>query len=1258
MTTTPSRPTVTYPPDLPITARREELVQTIRNNQVVVVAGETGSGKSTQLPKLALEAGCGANGWIGHTQPRRIAARSVAERIAEELGSELGEWVGYKVRFTDHVGDATLIKLMTDGILLAELGRDRTLSGYDTVIVDEAHERSLNIDFLLGYLHRLLPKRPDLKVIITSATIDTQKFADHFSRADLNVPIIEVSGRSYPVEVRYRPLTEEPIDPGGTGRTLDQAEAVVEAARELIAEGPGDILAFFPGERDILEAADALGHARLPGVETLPLYARLSAAEQHRVFSSHKGRRIVLATNVAETSLTVPGIRSVIDTGTARISRFSNRTKVQRLPIEAISQASANQRSGRCGRLGPGIAIRLYAEEDFDSRAEFTEPEVLRTKLASVILQMASLRLGEAADYPFVDPPDSRQIADGIQLLVELGAVDPEAKGTRKWLTPMGRRISRLSVDPRMARMVLQAEREDCVDDVLVIAAGMSVIDPRERPPDKRGAADEHHARFAHDRSDFLTLLNLWNYLEEQRRERSRNQFTRMCKREFLNANRVREWRDIVAQLRRTAKSINLQLNADPYRDAHDRDEGAIHRSVLAGLITQIGMREGDSREYRGPRGMRFIVAPGSVQHPSNGGGATWLMAGELVETHRLHARMVAPIKPEWVEALAPGLVVRNYDEPWWDIDSEDAKATERVTMHGLPLVVDRKVSVARVNPETAREMLIHHAFIEGEWDRDYPFLSHNAAVLNELKALGARARRHDVGVDYQRLYDFYDQRLAPDIATVRAFHRWWNEVERSDPSRLELKLSDLTDITEDDIDTDAFPDRIAIGSVEAEVTYAFDPSIEADGVTVNIGVGQLNQAAQSSFDWNVPGLRRELVTELIRSLPKSLRKEFVPVPETVDALLPRLDPAQGTLVEVLAHELTANSGVPVSPEAFDTAKLPRHLRPTYRVVGDDDTTLAVGDDVRELAERLDAEVRKAVATTDDGLTRFDMTTWDCGEIPRQVERSAGGHTVVAFPALVDDATSVSLQLLANPAQQRASMIAGTRRLLALSLPNPAAALDRIADNELMLALEASPYRSRSEWFDDIYTAVLDHLIAEAGGAPWNEADYNTLRTHVRSGLADALWDTANHSRTVLIRHSGLRRKLRDMDNPAFATSIADARTQLGRLISPGFVAASGVDRIPDIDRYLRGVAMRLSRLASNTLRDLELTTTCVRLENDFDALAEGLRWSPELQDVSWMLEEFRLSSFAQELRAGVAGKVSEKRIRTAMRDLTRLDAS
>ncbi len=984
-------PTISYPAQLPVSARREEIADAIRDHQVVIVAGETGSGKTTQIPKICLELGRGITGTIGHTQPRRIAARTVAERIAEELGVELGGAVGYQVRFTDQVSETTLIKIMTDGILLAEIQRDPLLRRYDTIIVDEAHERTLNIDFLLGFLHQLLPKRPDLKVIVTSATIDSERFAQYFAQPQhTDVPVVEVSGRTYPVEVRYRPLLADsgdeldgPLDedapPLPDEEAIDQNTAICRAADELMAEGGGDILVFLSGEREIRDAADALaehlgpryvapGGARASAhaanaVEVIPLYARLSAAEQHRVFERHTTRRIVLATNVAETSLTVPGIRYVIDPGTARISRYSNRTKVQRLPIEPVSQASANQRAGRCGRVADGICIRLYSQRDYEGRPEYTEPEILRTSLASVILQMTALGLGDVARFDFLDSPDSRAVKDGLQLLHELNAIEAESATTSSnQLTKVGRALAQLPIDPRLGRMLVEAGRLGCVREVMVIVAGLSVQDVRERPSEHQQAADEKHRRFADPTSDFLSLLKLWDYLKEQQGELGSSAFRRLCRSEYLNFLRVREWQDVHTQLRQMAKPLGLESHHRG--DATDPDR--VHQALLSGLLSHVGSWDERRRDYAGARGTRFVIFPGSHLAKKN---PAWIMAGELVETSRLFARTVARIKPEWAEPLAGHLVKRTYSEPYWSSKQGAAMVKEKVLLYGVPIVNERAVPLARVDGPLARELFLRHALVEGEWRTHHAFFAENNRLLEQAQSLEARSRRRDLVIDEEGLFDFYDERIPEDVTTARHFDAWWKDARTETPDLLSFTTQLLVPEA-DALDANAFPDTWRQDDLTLPLTYQFEPGAEADGVTVHIPISVLNRVRPDGFDWMVPGLVAELAVATIRSLPKALRRQLVPAPDVAREIVARLPdwseaaPAGSpTFAEAFANTARALREVEIDDDSWAPDRLPPHLRMTFRVQTDRGATLAEGKDLVLLQRQLARESRDAVRT-------------------------------------------------------------------------------------------------------------------------------------------------------------------------------------------------------------------------------------------------------------------------------------------------------
>ncbi|GAA0806602.1 ATP-dependent RNA helicase HrpA [Spirilliplanes yamanashiensis] len=1235
-----ARPAVTYPEQLPVSRRREDILAAIRDHQVVVVAGETGSGKTTQLPKMCLELGRGVRGTIGHTQPRRIAARTVAERIAEELGVPLGAAVGYKVRFTDQASDDTLVKVMTDGILLAELQTDRMLSKYDTIIIDEAHERSLNIDFILGYLKQLLPRRPDLKVVITSATIDPQRFADHFGGA----PIVEVSGRTYPVEVRYRPLVEVDDDEG-TEEPRDQIEAICEAVDELAGEAPGDVLVFLSGEREIRDTADALAKRNLRNTEILPLYARLSAAEQHRVFQPHTGRRVVLATNVAETSLTVPGIRYVVDPGTARISRYSNRLKVQRLPIEPVSQASANQRKGRCGRTSDGICIRLYSEEDFASRPEFTDPEILRTNLASVILQMSSLGLGDLAAFPFVDPPDRRTVADGVKLLEELGAFDRDGR-----LTALGRKLAQLPVDPRLARMVIEADAGGVVPEVLVVAAALSIQDPRERPAEKQQAADEKHARFTDRTSDFLTLINLWKYLREQQEERSSSAFRRMCKAEFLNYLRVREWQDVHAQLRQVARTLGIESKARELPAETDGDR--LHAALLSGLLSHMGMKEGDRNEYLGARGAKFAIFPGSAlaKKPPR-----WVMAAELVETSRLWGRVAASVEPEWAERLAGHLVKRSYSEPHWEKKQGAVVAYEKVSLYGLPIVAKRKVNFGRIDPVASRDLFIRHALVEGDWQTHHAFFAANRALLGEVEELEHRARRRDILVDDETLYAFYDQRIPADVVSGRHFDSWWKKARHADPELLTFSLDLLVNEGKGGLDPVDYPDTWRLDGLELPLSYQFEPGDAADGVTVEVPVALLNRLDPAALSWQVPGLRRDVVIALIRGLPKAIRTHFVPVPDHADAVLPQLRP-DGSLLDALTDTLRRLTGVIVPREAWQPGALPEHLRINVRVVGEDGATLGEGRDVAALRAKLAPAVRQTISKAAASVERRGLTAWgdEIGTLPRRVAQDRGGFTVHVFPALADEGDTVAVRVVETEAEQRVAMRAGTRRLLLLGLPSPAKYLTGRLDNRAKLALSRNPHRSVADLLDDCAGAAVDQLVDAAGGPAWDAAGFAALRERVRAELVPTVEAVVQHVRAVLGTAYDVERRVAGTADPRLLTQLTDIRAQLARMIYRGFVTETGWRQLPHLPRYLQAVAHRLDRLPGNLTRDTQLTRTVQEIQAEYDELrAELPRGGPAdegLTEIRWMIEELRVSYFAQGL--GTAYSVSPKRIYKAMDEL------
>jgi ATP-dependent helicase HrpA len=1295
-------PALTYPPRLPITTAREHLLRTIGDHQVVVVAGETGSGKTTQLPKLCLELGRGVRGMIGHTQPRRLAARTLAERIATELAVPVPGPVGYAVRFTDTVTDDTLVKVMTDGLLLAEIPKDRQLLAYDTIILDEAHERSLNIDFLLGYLHRLLPRRPDLKLVITSATIEVDRFARHF-----HAPVVEVSGRTFPVEIRYRPLIPEPAEPAtgtgppeGTGHgsgkeprgpsprriPREPIDAISDAVTELTGQGPGDILVFLSGEREIRDTAQALVRSQPPGTEILPLYARLSVSEQHRVFAPHPGRRIVLATNIAETSLTVPGIRYVIDAGNARISRYSRRLKVQRLPIEPVSQASARQRAGRCGRLEAGICIRLYSESDFDSRPAFTEPEILRTNLASVLLTMISLDLGQIADFAFLDPPDTHQIHDGLALLTELGAIRPGRDRTRPRLTRAGSMMARLPLDPRLARMVIEGDRRGVLADVLVVVAALSIQDPRERPAEHRAGADAAHARFVDAESDFVGYLNLWNHLRRRQHALSSSKFRRLCSAEYLHYLRIREWQDLHSQLRRVVRDLGMTpgpVCASTGEDPPDGtagsgprlDRSGFHQALLSGLLTQVGLRDPrrtDKRqpEYLGTRGARFDISAGSALHRRS---PRWVMAAELVETNRLRAVVVARIDPTWIEKLAGDLVTRSYSEPRWDASRGQVMATERVQLYGLALVAGRTIGYGRIDPRLARELFIRHALVEGDWQAPHEFLGRNRDLIAEVQELEHRTRRRDLFVDDEQIMDFYDARIPTDVISGRHFDSWWARARRDRPDLLDLSRSlllapDAQDVTETD-----YPTEWNQGDLVLRLDYRFAPGTDEDGVRVRVPLTALNRIQPEDFDWMVPGHRRELVTALLRGLPKTVRKRFIPISGTVDRVVERLDdhaptsggrshdgdpgragagePPRPGLLTALSRTLAEVTGVTVSPETWRPERLPDHLRMTFVVVDDSDRERAVGPDLDDLRRQFSGEVAEVLSRAGDHLERDRLDSWTIGVLPRTVTSRIGQRPVQGFPSLVAREDTVAVRILASAREQERAMGPGTRRLLLAQLPSPIRSTVRTLDGRDKLLLADNPHGSVPALLQDVLDCAMDHLVSQAGGPAWDGDRFADLLRTVGPELPGTFSATLERTLRILAAAQQARQLLDQLRSPVLTRSVRDAREQLSALIGPGFVTDSGWQRLVDLHRYLTALRYRLERLPERPQADLQALDQVERARADLQdvvaVLGPSRQDSPEVLAVGWMIQELRVSLFAPRVRT--AHPVSVKRIGRAI---------
>ncbi len=1218
---------------LPINQRREDIAKAITGHPVVVVCGETGSGKTTQLPKICLGLGLGTEGLIGHTQPRRIAARSVATRLSEELDSPLGERVGYKVRFSDRGGLDVLVRLMTDGILLAETQGDPLLSHYQVIIVDEAHERSLNIDFLLGYLKRLLPKRPDLKVIITSATIDPERFSRHFDGA----PIIEVSGRTYPVEVRYRPLIlESPAAAGEDDESAgeeerDQEQAILDAVEELSHEGPGDILVFLAGEREIREVGDALAKRRLPHTEIVPLFARLSAAEQNRVFQPHTGRRIVLATNVAETSLTVPGIRYVIDPGYARISRYSPRVKVQRLPIEKISQASANQRAGRCGRVAEGICIRLYSEADFQSRPAFTDPEILRTNLAAVILQMEALELGAVEDFPFLEPPDSRLIGDGYRLLFELQAVDQ-----RQHITPLGQKLARLPIDPRLGRMVLAGAAEGALEETLVIASALAVQDPRERPLDRQQAADERHRRFADEQSDFAALLNLWRYAEECRTTLTQNQWRQRCREEFLSFVRLREWRDLKLQLQEQAAELKLKAGAA------SAESTAVHRALLAGLLDHVGLKQDPEQHFLGARGRKFYLFPGSglFKKPPK-----WLMAAELVETTRLYARTCAKLDPRWLEELAPHLVKRSYGEPRWEKRPAQVAANEQVTLLGLPIVANRRVNYGPIDPPLAQQLFIRHALVRGEYQTEGGFVDHNRRLIEEVEALEAKTRRRDVLVDEDTLHAFFEQRLPVDVYSGAAFERWRKGAERDNPKVLWMVKGDLMARDALEVTGDKYPDALLVNGIELPLNYHFDPGGKADGITVMVPLAALNQVDPRRLEWLVPGLLPERMTALLKSLPKSLRRSFVPVPDYVQALVEALPPQDKALTAAMAERLQAMTGVKVPEEAWNPAAIPEHLHFNIQVVDPKGKVLAEGRDLVAIRKRLQGHARESFAALPTPeFERDEVRDWDFGPLPEKVSFTRNGITLKGYPALVDRQDRVSLVLWDVPERAQQAHHRGVRALITLRQRDKIKYLKRHLPRFQTMALHFMATGNQEQLREDLVAAITDRAYLADDPLPRDKAAFEGALARGGANLMTVANDVCGLVADVLAAHHRVRKTLGKEIPLSWFEAVADIKDQLDHLVYPGFVQQTPEAWLVHLPRYLKAVEVRLEKLRQAPDKDRQRRAPIADLWSRYKAqLAKDQALNPALVQFRWMLEELRVSQFAQELKTAMP--VSAKRL-------------
>lgn len=1239
-------PEITYPENLPVSARRDDIMELVRDNQVVVIAGETGSGKTTQIPKMLLEMGRGRRGLIGHTQPRRLAARTVAERIADELGQDIGESVGYAIRFDDKVTPSTAVKLMTDGILLTEMQRDRFLNAYDTIIIDEAHERSLNIDFLLGYLKRLLPKRPDLKVIVTSATIDPEAFASHFADAEGNpAPIIEVSGRTYPVEIRYRPLVEQIQKKDGSIKEIDtdMIDGVVAACKELMGEGNGDILCFFSSERDIRDCMEAIEKQHWRGVEVVPLFGRLSNAEQHRVFSPHSGRRIVLSTNIAETSLTVPGIHYVVDTGLARISRYSTRTKVQRLPIEEISQASANQRSGRSGRTADGIAIRLYSEENFEARPEFTDPEILRTNLASVILQMISLRLGDINEFPFIQAPDHKAVRDGLMLLHELGAISQKERGGAPTLTNVGRDISRIPVDPKMARMLVEANRLGVLDDVTVIVAAMTIQDVRERPLEYQAQADQAHARFKDKESDFLSSLKLWDYIGDSRDELSGNAFRKRMKREFLHYMRIREWRDLVRQLR----DVERQLDWSPADSvAGERDAAAVHQSLLTGLLSNIGARDGNSKEFQGARGTRFMVFPGSslAKRPPE-----FLMAAELVETSRLWARDVAKIEPVWVERAAGDLLKHSYSEPVWSRKRSAAMVHEKSMLYGVTIVRDRLVPYHRVDPAAARTMFIRHALLEGDWNRHHKFIDHNEALLAEAAEVEEKVRRRGLVVDEDTLFDFYDARLPDNVTTARHFDSWWKKQRAKDKHYLDFDPNALLDDDNVDASATAFPEAKRQGSVEYALRYKFEPGDPFDGVTVEVPVPLLANLDPDGFDWLVPGLRSELAAEMIRTLPKALRKTVVPAPDFAQRALEVMPEDVNTdipFTEALADALRSVGGRGINATDFNPQALPPHLQVTYAAIDRRGKIVDHDKDLAALKRRQAGKIKSSVSKAGRQSESESVKKWtsdSLGAVPETVTTTIDGNEVDAYPALEATKDGVKVTVHPTKAAADASMVTATLTLLLREISVNAQQMTKGLPLRHKVAVDRYPHGGANGLVEDARVAVIRDLMMSHGGPVRTPEEFDALLAEIKPQVSGGVRRAVVNTAPALAAYADISVELDQWEGPA----IDDMRSQLVFYLPRHAITVHGVQHLQHLPRYIDAMRIRLEDMRLDPDRDADRQEVVDGVKR---YLADHMKRLPAqrsktraYKDILWLIEELRVSLFAQRL--GTPRPVSQRRI-------------
>ena len=1200
--------------DLPVNQRKDEIAAAIAKHQVVIVCGETGSGKTTQLPKICLELGRGVSGLIGHTQPRRIAARSVASRIAQELKTPLGEAVGYKVRFNDKLSESSYVKLMTDGILLAETQGDRFLNGYDTLIIDEAHERSLNIDFLLGYLKQLLPKRPDLKVIVTSATIDADRFSKHFNDA----PVIEVSGRMYPVEVRYRALQETEEDE--QEETMEAA--ILDAVDDLSRLGGGDILVFLPGEREIRDTAEHLRKHHPKGAEILPLFARLSIEDQQKVFRPSGGRRIVLATNVAETSLTVPGIKYVIDTGLARVNRYSSRAKVEQLQIEKISQAAARQRAGRCGRVSNGICVRLYSEEDFNARSEFTDPEILRSSLASVILRMASLKLGDVSEFPFIEAPYSRLIADGYQLLHELGAVDDQRR-----ITEVGNQLAKLPLDPRIGRMVLAAKRENCLKEILIIGSALAIQDPRERPMDKREAADQAHARFADERSDFMGFLKLWDFYDDAlKHKKSNRDLLNKCHQNFLSFLRLKEWRELHGQL----AGIVADMEFKPNEQEAGYDQ--IHRALLAGLMGNIGFKDGEAESYLGARGIRFHIAPGSSLKKRR---PKWVMAAELMETAKLYARGVADINPDWIEPLARGLTQSHYSDPRWDRKPAQVVAWERVSLYGLTIVPKRRVHYGPIDPVESREIFIREALANMEFDTRAPFFEANKRLMREIEELEHKARRQDVLVDEHALFAFYDARLPEGIVNGAGFEKWRQEAEKDNPKLLYLTKDDLMRHAASSVTEAQFPETFDLDGVQVPLKYRFEPGHPLDGVTATIPLALLNQLDPTQSEWLVPGMIREKVTHLVKALPKTIRRVCVPVPEFVTGFLEQAKIGEGVILEVLAAYIQKRTGLKLSPSDW-TEATPAHLLMNFCIVDDAGRELAMGRDWLALKNQLGQAAQLTFRSGQPDIEKSGLKQWDFGDLPKKLGFNRNGRQMTGYPALEDNGDSVAIKLFDTSAAALESHRKGVRRLMRFELKEQMKQLEKGLPGFNQYAMLLRNIMNPEDLREDMLTAIADRAFIGEDELPRTNAEFMALKTRARTRLPAVVEGAGRLAQAIAAEIQPLTQKLNGLPT-AMSRVKREVDEQYARLLPKRFFSSTPWERLQHIPRYLKALRLRLDKYPGSIERDTRSAQAVQQLwsrwEDKIAAERKQGGLNPALEDFRWLIEELRVSLFAQELK-------------------------